>query len=327
MAERKLINEFESKFIPIAPDDFSDFINNHYWISQKNHLTEKAMKREAGILNNHLGPYFAGPMSQIDRSKIVKYISKRLNEPRKKPSEKSKESEKKEDIKEPKKISTETVRKELNILKHALRIAVKIRLIQRNPFDDLDSKDWPAKGEERTRHLSGDEWSKILPEIPIQLRSAIVLLVNTGMRRGELLSLEWKDVDFINGLAWIAKTKGGIKTGKGRWVKLNASMVEIIKSTPKEKDNQKIFWFIDPDYLTQCFRKAVKKADLLNIRLHDLRHTFATVLRQEGIGIDVIAKLLGHSDLRMTQRYAHISDDTLAKATQAVEGKFDGKIN
>jgi integrase len=79
--------------------------------------------------------------------------------------------------------------------------------------------------------------------------------------------------------------------------------------------------------LTMEIKRAVKKAGLMDFRLHDLRHSFATVLRSKGYGLDLIAKLLGHSDLRMTQRYAHVGDDLLMDAARAMAGTFPTEVH
>jgi len=296
--------ELARQFVPISSDDFCDFVRRDYWPSQQNHLTQRALQREQGILDNHLGPYFTGPMRRINRALIISYIAKRFHE----------------------KASRETVRKELHILKHALRIAVKTRQLERNPFDDLERQDWPAQGEKRTRHLVEEEWRRLIRHIPVANRAAVVLLVNSGMRRGELMNLEWTDLNLVTGMAWIAKTKGGIRTGKGRWVKLNQEMCRLVGLQPRLAGNPKVFSQFTPNSLTVAFRRAVVAAGLNNFRLHDLRHTFATALRKAGIGIDVIAELLGHADLRQSQIYAHIADESLHQAVQSIEGQFTYRI-
>src|SRR5438132_1578691 len=156
VAERKLIQELEksSGKFP-GDDDLNNFIETDYWPSQKNHLTPKGAERGRGILNKHLGPDFSGPMSKITRAKLIAYIDKRLNHDH---------------------ASRESVRKELTVFKHALRIAVKIQLLARNPFEDLEQKDWPPKGEERTRHLVGDEWPRLIAEVPRIMRPAAAVL-------------------------------------------------------------------------------------------------------------------------------------------------------
>jgi hypothetical protein len=167
LAERELITQLENAKPADPETDLNEFILTHYWPSQKNHLTPQAMIRERDILNKHLGPFFAGSMRQVNRQRIVKYIDYRKSGTEKQRG-----------------VSNESIRKELNILKHLLRIAVKLKMLSRNPFDDLEGKDWPEKGQERTRHLSGDEWPRILREVPLVMRPAVILCVNTGLRRG-----------------------------------------------------------------------------------------------------------------------------------------------
>jgi integrase len=263
-------------------------------------LSPRSIQRELGILDKHLGPYFAGPMRDIDRRSLIAYIAKRKTE----------------------KASNETIRKELTTLKHALRIAVKIRLLPRNPFDDLERKDWPPPGIERTRHLIDDEWLRLMGALPIDKRPAVILLVNSGMRRGELCGLEWQDIDLEGRIAWAARTKAGVRTGRGRWVNLTPATLEILRMMPRKQDEPRILWQFTPNALTVAFRRAAKAARLHNLRLHDLRHTFATSVRQAGHGIDVIAQLLGHADLRQTKRYAHLGSEEMTTAADSIEGKF-----
>jgi integrase len=300
--------ELKKKSAPPSEDDFLTFVFHDYWPGQKNHLTPKGLDREAGILRKHLGPFFHGPMHKIDRRRIIAYIGKRQGD----------------------KVSSETIRKELTTLKHILRIAVKLRRLARNPFDDLERKDWPPPGVERTRHLIGDEWIRLLGALPIEKRPAVILLVNSGMRRGELCGLEWQDIDFEAKRAWAASTKAGIRTGQGRWITLTPAIVEILKMMPKKEGEPRVLWQFSANALSKTFGRTVRRARLVNLRLHDLRHSFATSVRQAGHGIDVIAQLLGHSDLRQTRRYAHIGSEEMQVAVDSLGDRFTNgteKIN
>jgi integrase len=297
VAERKLIGELEGARPGDPDNDLNEFILVHYWPAQKNHLTSDGMIRERGILNDHLGQYFAGPMSQINRQRIIAYIDYRKNGKGGK-----------------RKVGNETVRKELTILKHVLRIAVKLGMLSKNPFEELDKKDWPPKGQERTRHASGDEWPRLLREVPLVMRPAVIVLVNSGIRRGELMNLEHTDLDFERGVAYLPKTKNG----KPRWFRLGPEIIELLKGLDVQQGNPKVFWQFTRNNLSVTVKRAVRRAGIQDFRLHDLRHTFATQVRQNGHGLDVIQKLLGHSDPRMTQRYAHLGDDLLNQAARFI---------
>jgi len=314
MAKHRLQSELEAENPQAEHDDLNQFIMHSYWPAQTSHLTPRGAERELGIIDKHLGPFFAGPMRLITRERILAYVNKRLNEkPEELPSDKRRRL---------RPVSSETVRKELVTLKHVLRIAVKLKKLAWNPFDDIESKEWPSKGQERTRHLMGDEWIRLLTATPEFMRAAVIVMVNSGMRRGELMGLEHADLNSQTGMGWIAKTKGGSRTGKGRWVRFTPDMVELLQAQPRQKDNRRIFWTFTANQLSVEIGRAVKRAGLENFRLHDLRHSFATTLREQGCGIDLIAKLLGHNDLRMTARYAHLGNKMLDDALATIGGKF-----
>jgi integrase len=291
LEERKLI----LSTLPPSPSDLNEFVMNQYWPAQKAHLTQEGMAREQSILNLHLGPYFAGNMGDIDRPRILAYTNKRLET-----------------------VSRETVRKELTILKHILRVATKLQVIDRNPFNDLEQKDWPAKGEERTRHLTPAEWNRLLFFLPEVKRAAAILLVNTGLRRGELFSLKWTDLNFRSQVGYLKKTK----SGKPRWFVMTAEVIEALKAVPRVKNEARIFSLFSPDALTIAIKRAAKVAGIEDFRLHDLRHTFATSIRQRGAGLDVVQDLLGHADPRQTRRYAHLGDTQLEDAARSIEKVF-----
>lgn len=265
-------------------------------------------------------------MQAINRGHILAYINKRLNEPSA-ISTAVPSTDKEDRRRRLRPVSSETVRKELIILKHILRLAVKLQRLKRNPFEDLEPQEWPTRGQERTRHLVGDEWTRLLAATPLAMRPAVVLLVNSGMRRGEMMNLEWSDVNLETGTAWIATTKGGIRTGKGRWVRLQREMIELIKMLPPLASSQKLFWQFKATQLSTEIGRAIRRAQLRNLRLHDLRHTFATTIRQSGHGLDTIAKLLGHADLRQTKRYAHLAEEQMTQALESLAGRFTSNPN
>jgi len=104
-------------------------------------------------------------------------------------------------------------------------------------------------------------------------------------------------------------------------------MVELLRSEPRQKGNRRIFWSFKANQFSVEIGRAVKRAGLENFRLHDLRHSFATALKEEGFDIDVIAKLLGQADLRMTMRYAHIGNKQLDEAVESISGKYKWRVN
>jgi integrase len=146
-------------------------------------------------------------------------------------------------------------------------LATKQGFLERNPFDDLEPKDWPKKGEERTRHLVGDEWERLLIHVPEEMRAAVMILVNTGCRRGELMNLKHSDVNLDSRIVYLGKTK----TGKNRWMPLTPDVVQLIKGLPRRVGDHRVFPFFTPNALSVAVKRAIRKAKIPDFRLHDLR--------------------------------------------------------
>ena len=131
------------------------------------------------------------------------------------------------------------------------------------------------------------------------------------MRRSELLECRWKCVE---GSRILLSTS---KNDEPKEVHLNAFAENVLASIPKGEPEGRLFPDVSPEAVSMAFRRVCKQLGIVDIRLHDLRHTFATWLRQRGTELDVIASQLGHRDLRMTKRYARIAS---AQVRQAVNG-------
>ncbi|GGD19432.1 hypothetical protein GCM10011358_00020 [Sinisalibacter lacisalsi] len=145
--------------------------------------------------------------------------------------------------------------------------------------------------------------------------NAIRLLVLTGARRGEVLSLEWGDLDLEQGI-WNRpphKSKDRIRK------RIPLSNEALILLTAMEESANGSYLFPTstgthmPD-LNRPWAWLKKETDLLDLRVHDLRHSFASVLISDGVPLEAIGKLLGHSQHQTTMRYAHLMDDPLRSA-------------
>jgi integrase len=149
--------------------------------------------------------------------------------------------------------------------------------------------------------------------------AAIRLLMLTGCRRGEILNLRWKEVDLERGMLHLPDSKTGRKV-----VLLGESAISIIKSLPRL--GEYVIVGADPDKprvdLKRPWDAIKEKADLKDLRLHDLRHSFASVGAGAGLGLPIIGKLLGHTQSRTTERYAHLADDPLRRAAIEISGQI-----
>jgi integrase len=189
--------------------------------------------------------------------------------------------------------------------------------------------DNPVKGIERNpeprreRYLSGAELtalSKVLPAHPDQQAANIIrLLLLTGARRGEVLAAKWDQFDLENGV-W---TKPGATTKQKTLhrVPLSAPARQLLASLHDEASSEFVFpgrlgghrVELKADWAEIC-----KKAGIVNARMHDLRHTYASLLASAGLSLPVIGALLGHTQSQTTHRYSHLLDDPLREATERV---------
>ena len=146
-----------------------------------------------------------------------------------------------------------------------------------------------------------------------QVRPVVVIALNTGMRRSELLNLKWDQVNFEQGILTLLDTKNNDRR--------DISMNETVKDTLRamERRGPYIFDGITPQIIKYGFSDARIKTGRPDLRFHDLRHCFASGLVMEGIDLDTVRELLGHRDLKMTLRYAHLSPSHKMKAVNVLD--------
>jgi integrase len=205
-----------------------------------------------------------------------------------------------------------TINKELALVRHAFNIAIREwEWCRENPMQKVKLE---RVHNEIDRWLTSEEEAKLLLAVPTWLREIIVFALNTGMRRGEILALQWGDVDFDRGTLVVMKSKNRER----RTIPLNGTVLGLLaaKQARNSRTSQLVFTTgsgtpIKPWNLVHAFIRARKKAGVENFRFHDLRHTFATRLVQKGVDTYKVQRLLGHKTGLMTQRYAHHSPESL----------------
>ena len=217
-----------------------------------------------------------------------------------------------------------SVNRELSMLSKAFSLAVREwEWLRDNPVLRVQ-KD--KENNERDRWLSKDEETILLDNCPEWLRDILVFDLNTGLRQDELLSLEWSRVNLLRKTILITKTKND----KPKTVPLNRIALDVINRRSKVRSIKNNFVFfnrngkkISAHNLRKSFNIVMRKTGIKDFRFHDLRHTFATRLAQAGVDLYKISKLLGHKDIKMTQRYAHHCPDSLRDGVEILEADYN----
>jgi len=207
-----------------------------------------------------------------------------------------------------KSVSGPTVRKDISIINHALGLAIRewgvgIRV---NPLDNVSR---PAPSKSRDRRLSDQEYDGLLDAFKTcrnsWIKPIVMFAIETAMRRGEILSLTWNNINLEARTAFLPDTKNG----ESRTVPLSETALEILQSLPQE--SQQVF-DTTAYSLRMAFDRAVKRAEIDNFRFHDLRHEATSRLFEKGLNIMEVSSITGHKDLRMLKNYTHLKAEDLA---------------
>lgn len=245
-------------------------------------------------------------------------------------------------------VSKATVNRDLSRLRGALSRAVEGGALDAHPMKPVR----PLKGadDDRVRYLSADEEKRLRDALQAReearrasrvsgtewceqrggkgrpmwpadgftdhLMPLVLVAINTGMRRGELLSLTWGNVNLDSkNVTVVAATA---KSGKTRRIPLNAEALDVLKRWKKQRAGAGLVFAGQEgarmSTIKTSWQKLVADAELVDFRFHDLRHTFASHLVMAGVDLYVVMRLLGHASIEMTQRYAHLAPDHLSAA-------------
>jgi integrase len=197
-----------------------------------------------------------------------------------------------------------TVNRELGRLRHMLNKAVEWELLDTNPMERLK---FLRENNARLRYLSMEDCDKLLDAcIATHMRAMVEVALHTGMRLGEILNLEWPDIDFAAGSILIRDSKNG----QPRHVPMDSMVRRLLSGYIPSRESVYVFPAASGGRLTtvqKAFRNARVRAGMPGLHFHDLRHTFASHWMMTGGDLYVLKDILGHKSVLMTQRYAHLS--------------------
>lgn len=208
-----------------------------------------------------------------------------------------------------------TVNKELALLKHMFTKATEWGYMKQNPAKLVKLLKEPPG---RLRYLTPNELTRLLEDCALHLRPIVLMAVHTGMRRREILSLKWSDLDLRKRTITLTKTKNNER----RIIPLNSVLMDMLWTLPRHFESPSLFCDRDGrpyDRIDNGFRQACKRVGIVDFRFHDLRHTFASHLIMRGANLRSVQELLGHKTARMTTRYTHLSAPHLQETVSLPE--------
>lgn len=291
IAKGEYLGVFEEKKITF--EDYAEI----YLDFSKSNKSRNSYKRDQTSINR-LKPFFStNYLFEILPQMIEEYKMKRLKE----------------------EVTPATINREVSCLRHMFNKAVEWAFVIRNPVRGVKLLKEPPG---RIRYLEVKEIEALLTaldSIPRKagryLKPIVVIALNTGLRKQEILKMKWKNVNFHDRKITIDRTK----TNDIRTIPMNETIYQALKKVPRHIDSEYVFCNkhgIPYGNVRKSFESALTIAKIEDFRFHDLRHTFASHLVMNGCDIRTVQQLLGHKEIRMTMRYSHLSKAHLQDAVE-----------
>ena len=211
-----------------------------------------------------------------------------------------------------------TINRITSCLRHMITQGQKWEMVDEETAKRVKSVRLLKEDNKRLRFLSLEECHRLIDCCQEHLRPIVTIALHTGMRRGEIFSLKWEQVDLEHGFILLDISKNGER----REIPINTTLEYLFKDLPHSVESMYVFAGKNGNPLTDIknsFHAALKKAGILDFRFHDLRHTFASHLVMAGVDLTSVKELLGHKDITMTLRYSHLAPGHKRKAVQVLD--------
>lgn len=240
-------------------------------------------------------------------------------------------------------LSAATVNRHLEVIRTIFNYSIKRRKAFYNPMSAVKMLKVPQPKLEFWTEYEAQRFLEYAEERYKEQGRPIVALfykfaLNTGMRLGEIIALRWHDVDLDNMLITVCRTrcyksrtiKETTKGGKIRHVPINRAIYDNLVELKKRSQHELVFTVLgtplDHANVTKWFRRDIKAAGVKKIRFHDLRHTYASHFVMNGGSVYTLQAILGHSDIKTTERYAHLSKAFLVDKADTVHFSSKGNV-
>ncbi|HXX57524.1 MAG TPA: tyrosine-type recombinase/integrase [Thermodesulfovibrionales bacterium] len=219
-----------------------------------------------------------------------------------------------------KKVKIATIYQELSLMRRMFNVARREwKWTKENPVADLSFAVGNKNARERWLTVEEEKFLLTAATNPFWLKTLLIVALHTGMRRAEILNLTWKDIDFNRRLLTVTRSKNGEK----RAIPLSQTLLSSLRGFNRVVDLSGKVFPVSVRCLRQAYDKVLVKAGLKDCHFHDLRHTFATRLVQNGVDLYKVKELLGHKTIQMTMRYAHHYPESLRSSVEVLDSCQD----
>src|SRR3989338_2734628 len=270
----------------VEPTTFREFANRY--VEEHSKINKKSWEHDVFRLKDLLAEFGDKYLHEIKTEHIVKF--------------KAKQTQKISRLNRVTKAST--INRKLALLKAILNKAIEWDVLKdTNPAKKVTLF---KENNTRDRFLAKEELESLYAKCTGEVLHIVKVAVHTGLRRGEILGLVWKDIDVSRKLIYVrcaGKFAYSTKSSKNRVVPMNDIVWKVFLSILKQPN----FDFIFDNTHRNAFKEAVKRAKIMDFRFHDLRHTFASYLVMAGVPLNTVRELLGHSNINMALRYSHLA--------------------
>ncbi len=211
-----------------------------------------------------------------------------------------------------------TVNRLLATLKHSIHKGYQWGMVSEETLKRARQVKLLSENNRRLRYLSKEECQTLINVCDNHLKPIVIIALNTGMRKGEILSLKWDNIDLKRGFILLEITKNGER----REIPINETLRHTLSELPTRFNGAYVFTdktgkpYQD---VKRSFNTACRRAGIKDFHFHDLRHTFASHLVMAGVDITTVSKLLGHKSLTMTLRYSHLAPSHLSNAVSLLD--------
>jgi integrase len=221
-----------------------------------------------------------------------------------------------------------TINRHIATLKHMFTKGYQWEMLTEDILKRVKVVKLLEENNRRLRFLSVEECRALINACDRHLKPIVITALNTGMRKGEILSLEWdRHVDLIHGFITLDVTKNGER----REIPINETLKAVLRGLVRRLDVPHVFY--DPNTgkpyqdVKKSFQTALRRAKIKDFVFHSLRHTFASHLVMAGVDLTTVSRLLGHKSLTMTLRYSHLAPSHMVKALDVLDSSLNEKAN